>query len=160
MKTKNLIYSSVLCALSIATCCIMFMPILTASEITPFNLIELFDYWTYVEEYVWGIAAIITTVCAPLLFISSILCILSSCGVIKSKKMDLILYIVNIVLVSSIVAVIVNYFLGLGRTIGARGFKLFQGETYFSYSTAFFYLHCVFSIAMLVLSILNRKKNK
>ena len=160
MKTKNLIYSAVLCALSVATFCIMFMPILNASEITPFNLIELFDYWTYVEEYVWGIAAIITTVCAPLLFISSILCILSSCGVIKNEKMDLILYIVNIVLVSLIATVIVNYFLGLGRTISARGFKLFQGKTYFAYSTAFFYLHCVFSIAMLVLSILNRKKNK
>lgn len=158
MKVKNLVYSSILCALSIAVFCITFMSILEGVDYSAFEAAKTVGDWYYIEQYLWGIAGLITVICSPLLFISSVLCILSSIGLIKSKKLDLFLYIINIILAFLIVGVIVNYFLGLGRTLGERGLQLFKGETYFNHSTAFFYLHCAFSVGALVLSILNRKK--
>lgn len=160
MNKKKLILSSVLGALAVATLLIMLMPILTEVSTTPFDLVGKVSEWYYLEEYLWGIAGLIATICLPLLIITTDLCILSACGVIKSKKFDLILYIINIVLAFLCVGAIVNYFLGLGRTLGMGGLKLFKGETYFKYSSAFFYLYSVFSIAMLVITILNRKWRK
>lgn len=160
MNKKKLIFNSVLCGLSVVTLFIMFMPILTTVDITVFDLVKYAGEWVFMEEYLWGIAGLISTICLPLLVVSSVLGILSACGVIKCKKLDTALYIVNIVLASFVVAVIVNYFLGLGRTIGMSGLKLFKGKTLFSSATAFFYLHCVFSIGMLVLACLNRSKKK
>lgn len=160
MNKKKLIFCYVMQVLSIATLFIMLMPIVKASgaSMIVFETVLNVDNWYYMEEYLFGIAGLITVICLPLLIISLELCKLSACGVIKSKKLDLILYIINIVLASLVVGVIVNYFLGLGRTIGMSGLKLFKGKTMFSYATAFFYLHCVFSIAMLVLACLNRNK--
>lgn len=162
MNKKSLIISSVLSALAITTLLIMFMSILDVKgfEISMFDYIKEMDNWYYIQDYLWGIGALISVVCLPLLIMSTIFCILSACGVIKSKKLDLILYIVNIVLAFLVVCVIVNYFLGLGRTLGMSGLKLFKGTTYFKYASAFFYLHCSLSIAMLVLACLNRKKSK
>jgi len=112
------------------------------------------------EEYLFGIAGLITLICSLLLLVSTELCKLSACGVIKSKKFDITLYIINIVLTALVVGVIVNYFLGLGRTIGMTGLKLFKGTTWFEYATAFFGLHCLFSITMLVAACLNLSKKK
>ncbi len=162
MNKKKLIYSSVLCALAIITLFIMFMPIIemAGAGVDVFTLVGNPGRWTYIQEYLFGIAGLVATICLPLLIVSSVVCILSACGVIKNKKLDKVLYIVNIVLATLVVAVIVNYFLGLGRTLGKSGLKLFQGETYFKYATAFFYLHCIFSIGMLVVSCLNKKSKK
>ena len=158
MNKKKLIFSSALCGLAIATLLIMLMPILTEADTTAFDLVGKVGEWYYIEEYLWGIAGLISTICLPLLIVSSALSILSACGVIKCRKLDIALYIVNIVLAFLVVGVVVNYFLGLGRTLGMSGLKLFKGTTYFDYSTAFFYLHTVFSIALFVVAILNRSK--
>jgi len=160
MDKKKLIFSYVLQILAVATFFITIMPILKnkGSSMTVFELVLNTGGWVFMEEYLFGIAGLISVICLPLLIISLELYKLCACGVIKSKKLELALYIINIVLISLVVAVIVNYFLGLGRTIGMSGLKLFKGKTWFSYATAFFYLHCVFSIGMLVVSILNKPK--
>lgn len=160
MKTKKLILSYVLQILAIATIFITFMPIIKVGNIsmTVFEIVLDVGDWVDMEEYLFGIAGLITIICMPLLLISAELCKLSACGVIKSKKFDLIVYIVNIVLAALAVGVIVNYFLGLGRTIGMSGLKLFKGETWFEHTTAFFYLHCLFSIGALVVACFNRSK--
>lgn len=160
MNKKKLIFSYIVQILAIATLFITIIPIIKVpgASMTVFELVLDTGNWVNMEEYLFGIAGLITLICSPLLIISLELTKLSACGVIKNKKFDLILYIINIVLASLVVAVIVNYFLGLGRTIGMSGLKLFQGKTWFNYATAFFYLHCVFSIAMLVISILNKKE--
>lgn len=162
MNKKKLIFSYILQILAIATLFIMFVPILKAGDVlmVPFELVLNVGNWVYMEEYLFGIAGLISVICLPLLIISLELCKLSACGVIKSKKLDLALYIINIILISLVVGVIVNYFLGLGRTRGMSGLKLFKGQTNFKYATAFFYLHTVFSIAMLVIACLNRSKRK
>ena len=162
MNKKKLIFSYALQILSIATLFIMFMPIIKVGGVsmTVFEIALDVGDWIDMEEYLFGIAGIISLVCLPLLIISTEVCKLSATGTIKCKKLDMILYIINIVLTVLVVGVIVNYFLGLGRTIGTTGLKLFKGTTWFEYATAFFYLHCVFSIAMLVVAILNRSKNK
>ena len=161
MNKKKLILCYVLQILAVATMCITILPIIDTNgngSMTVFELVLNAGEWVYMEEYLFGIAGLIIIISLPLLIISLELCKLSATGVIKNKKLDLALYIVNIVLISLVVGVIVNYFLGLGRTIGESGLKLFKGETLFKYSTAYFYLHCVFSIAMLVLAILNKNK--
>ena len=162
MNKKKLILTYVLQILAFATLAITFMPILKSGDalMVPFELVLNVGNWVFMEEYLFGIAALITVICMPLLIISLELCKLSACGVIKSKKLDLALYIINIVLASLVVGVVVNYFLGLGRTIGMSGLKLFQGKTLFSYATAFFYLHTAFSIAMLVVACLNLTRKK
>ena len=162
MDKKKLIFCYVIQILSIVVLGIMLMPIIKVSShtLTPMELVLKVNDWYYMEEYLFGIAALITLITAPLLVISLELCKLSACGVINSKLMDKILYIVNIVLVAFIVGVSVNYFLGLGRTIGKSGLQLFKGSTYFEFATAFFYLHVAISIAMLVVAILNRKGKK
>lgn len=162
MNTKKLVYSSMLCGLSITTLFIMFMPIVESitGGMSVFNLVGNIDSWMRIQEYLFGIAGLIATIILPILILSSVVCILSALGIIKSKKLDKALYIVNIVLSALVVATIVNYFLGLGRTVGMSGLKLFKGPTYFDIATAFFYLHCVFSIAMLVVACLNFSKTK
>ncbi len=163
MNKKKLIFSYILQVLAIITIFITFMPIIKVGNVsmTVFEIVLDVGEWVDMEEYLFGIAGLISIICLPLLLISAELCKLSACGVIKSKKFDLILYIINIVLASLVVCVIVNYFLGLGRTIGMSGLKLFKGTTWFKYATAFFYLHCVFSISALVVACLNiPKKSK
>ena len=162
MKKKNLIVSVLISCFSIVTLFIMFMPILDLPlvDTNVFDLVGAIDKWYLIEEYLWGIAGLISTICLPILFVSSVLCILSACGVIKNKKLDKFLYILNIVLALLVVLVIVNYFLGFGRTIGKSGLKLFQGPTYFDHVSAFFYLHSVFSVILLVLACLNKKCKK
>lgn len=162
MNKKKLIFTYVLQILAIATLFIMIMPIIKVpgASMTVFEIVLDIGEWIDMEEYLFGIAGLISLISLPLLVISLELTKLSACGVIKSKKLDLALYIINIVLISLVVAVIVNYFLGLGRTIGVSGLKLFQGTTWFKYATAFFYLHSAFSISMLVISILNKRKAK
>ena len=161
MNKKRLIFSSILCGLAITTLFLMFMPIVSADgEVMPrmFELATGAGQWVYVQEYVWGIGALIATICLPILIASSAVSILSACGVIKCKALDKALYILNIVLASFVVATIVNYTLGLGRTIGAPGFQLFTGPTFFQYSTAYYYLHCIFSIGALVMACLARTR--
>jgi len=160
MDKKKLIFTYVLQILSVATLFIMVMPIIVVpgASMTVFEIVLDTGAWIDMEEYLFGIAGLITLISLLLLIISLELTKLIACGVIKNKKFDLVLYIINIVLVSLVVAVIVNYFLGLGRTIGVSGLKLFQGTTWFKYATAFFYLHCAFSIGMLIISILNKSK--
>jgi len=160
MNKKKLIFSYVLQILAVATLFIMIMPIIKVpgGSMTVMEIVLKTGYWVDMEEYLFGIAGLISIICCPLLIISTELSKLSACGIIKSKKFDLILYIINIVLTVLVVGVVVNYFLGLGRTIGVSGLKLFQGTTWFKYATAFFYLHTAFSIAMLVIAILNRNK--
>lgn len=163
MNKKKLIFSYVLQALALATMFIMLMPIVKVygSTMVVFQIVLDIEKWYFMEEYLFGIAGLITIISMPLLLIGAELCKLSACGVIKSKKFDLIVYIVNIVLAALTVGVIVNYFLGLGRTIGMSGLKLFKGETMFKYATAFFYIHCVLSIGALVVACLNiPKKSK
>jgi len=160
MDKKKLIFSYVLQILAVTTLFITIMPIIKVpgASMTVFEIVLDTGNWVDMEEYLFGIAGLISLISLPLLIISLELTKLSACGVIKSKKFDLALYIINIVLISLVVAVIVNYFLGLGRTIGMSGLKLFKGTTWFNYATAFFYLHCVFSIAMLVIACLNKSK--
>lgn len=160
MNKKKLIFSYVMQILAIATLFITFMPIIKVpgASMTVFEIVLDAGDWIDMEEYLFGIAGLISIICLPLLIISLELCKLSAVGVIKNKKFDLALYIINIVLVSLVVAVIVNYFLGLGRTIGMSGLKLFKGKTWFNYATAFFYLHCAFSVLMLVAACLNKAK--
>ena len=160
MNKKKLIYTYVLQVLAVATLFIMVMPIIKASgsSMAVFETVLNVGDWVFMEEYLFGIAGLISVICLPLLVISLELNKLCASGVIKNKKLELVLYIVNIVLVALVVGVTVNYFLGLGRTIGMSGLKLFKGKTLFSYATAFFYLHTIFSIAMLVIAILNRNK--
>ena len=162
MNKKKLIFNYVLQILAFATIMIMLMPIIQipGESLSVMELVLETGNWVNLEEYLFGIAGLISIICCPLLVISAEIGKLCACGVIKSKKLDLALYIVNIVLASLVVGVIVNYFLGLGRTIGKGGLQLFQGPTWFNYTTAFFYLHCVFSIAMLVLACLNFTKKK
>ena len=160
MDKKKLIFSYVLQILALATLVITIIPIIKVpgASMTVFEIVLDVGEWIDMEEYLFGIAGLISLISLPLLLISLELTKLVGCGVIRNKKFDLALYIINIVLISLVVAVIVNYFLGLGRTIGVSGLKLFQGTTWFKYATAFFYLHCVFSIGMLVVSILNKNK--
>lgn len=160
MDKKKLIFTYVLQALAVATLFIMIMPIIVVpgASMTVFEIVLDIGEWVDMEEYLFGIAGLIALISLLLLIISLELTKLVACGVIKNKKFDLVLYIINIILVSLVVAVIVNYFLGLGRTIGVSGLKLFQGTTWFKYATAFFYLHCAFSIGMLIISILNKRK--
>jgi len=162
MNKKKLILSYILQILAVATLFITFMPIIKVGNVsmTVFEIVLRIDVWIDMEEYLFGIAGLITLICSPLLLISAELCKLSATGVIKNRVLDIVLYIINIVLTFLIVGVCVNYFLGLGRTIGVSGLKLFQGTTWFSYATSFFYLHVAFSIAMFVIAILNRKKSK
>jgi len=162
MNKKKLIFCYVMQLLALATLIITIIPIVKASgeSMTVFELVLHAGDWVFMEEYLFGIAGLISVISLPLLIIGLELTKLSACGVINNKKFDLAMYIINIVLASIVVAVIVNYFLGLGRTIGMSGLKLFKGKTLFSYATAFFYLHCVFSIGMLVLACLNRSKKK
>ena len=162
MNKKKLILSYVLQVLAIAIFFIMLLPIIKGPgfSMTVFEIVLDAGEWIDMEEYLFGIAGLISTICLPILIVSLELCKLSACGVIKSKKFDLVLYIVNIILAFLLVGVIVNYFLGLGRTIGMNGLKLFKGKTWFDYTTAFFYLHCAFSIATLVLCCMNKNKNK
>ena len=160
MNKKKLILSYVLQILALATLVITIFPIIKVpgASMTVFEIVLDTGDWIDMEEYLFGIAGLITLISSPLLIISLELNKLCAAGVIKNKKLELALYIVNIVLVSLVVAVIVNYFLGLGRTIGVSGLKLFQGTTWFKYATAFFYLHCALSIGMLVVSILNKNQ--
>ena len=163
MNKKKLIFCYVMQILAVATLFITFMPIIKVpgASMTVFETVLEAGNWVNMEEYLFGIAGLISVISLPLLIISLELCKLSTVGVIKNKKFDLALYIINIVLTSLVVGVVVNYFLGLGRTIGMSGLKLFQGTTWFKYATPFFYLHTTFSISMLVISILNKsKKNK
>ena len=160
MDKKKLIFTYILQVLAVATMAITIMPIIEVpgESMTVFEIILDTGDWIDMEEYLFGIAGLISIISLPLLIISLELTKLVACGVIKNKKLDLALYIINIILISLVVAVIVNYFLGLGRTIGMSGLKLFKGKTWFSYATAFFYLHCVFTIGMLVVACLNRSK--
>ena len=160
MNKKKLILSYVLQILAVATLFIIFMPIIKVpgQTLSVMEIVMDTGNWVDMEEYLFGIAGLISMICLPLVIISTELCKLSACGVIKNKKLDLALYIINIVLASLVVGVVVNYFLGLGRTIGMSGLKLFQGTTWFKYATAFFYLHTAFSVSMLVVAILNKKK--
>ncbi len=160
MNKKKLIFSYVIQLLALGTLLLMFMPIIQApgESLTVLELVLNSGKWVYMEEYLFGIAGLVTIISAPLLLITTELCKLSACGVIKCKKFDLAMYIVNIILTSFLVAVIVNYFLGLGRTIGMSGLVLFKGTTWFSYATAYFYLYSAFSIGSLVLACLNRNK--
>ena len=162
MNKKKLIISYVLQILAVATLGLMIMPIIKVpgASMSVMEIILETGNWVDMEEYLFGIAGLITIISAPLLIIFAELNKLCACGVIKNKKFDLAIYIINIVLASLIVAVIVNYFLGLGRTIGVSGLKLFQGTTWFKYATAYFYLFCVFSIAALVIAILNKSKKE
>ena len=162
MNKKKLIFCYAMQILAVIVLGIMLMPIIKTkyASVTSMELALQVEEWFYMEEYLFGIAGLITLITAPLLIVSLELCKLSECGVIKCKLMDKILYIVNIVLTAIILGVAVNYFLGLGRTIGKSGLKLFQGHTYFEFATAFFYLHVVFSVAMLVIAILNMNKKK
>ena len=88
------------------------MPIIVVpgASMTVFEIVLDTGDWVDMEEYLFGIAGLISIICLPLLIISLELCKLSAVGVIKNKKFDLALYIINIVLVSLVVAVIVNYF--------------------------------------------------
>jgi len=162
MNKKKLIFSYALQILAVLTIGIMFMPIIEVGNVsmTVFEIVLKTGEWIDMEEYLFGIAGLITLICSLLLLVSTELCKLSACGVIKSKKFDITLYIINIVLTALVVGVIVNYFLGLGRTIGMNGLKLFKGTTWFEFATAFFGLHCLFSIAMLVAACLNLSKKK
>ena len=163
MNKKKLIFCYAMQLLALATLVITIIPIVKVpggGSMTVFELVLHAGDWVYMEEYLFGIAGLISVISLPLLIIGLELTKLSACGVINNKKLDLAMYIINIVLASFVVAVIVNYFLGLGRTIGMSGLKLFKGKTLFSCATAFFYLHCVFSIGMLVLACLNRSKKK
>lgn len=161
MNKKKLILCYVLQVLAIATLFITIMPIIKVpgASMSVFEIVLDTGDWIDMEEYLFGIAGLISLICLPLLVISLELCKLSACGVINNKKFDLALYIINIVLAALVAAVIVNYFLGLGRTIGVSGLKLFKGKTWFSYATAFFYLHTAFSVAMVVVAALNRTKS-
>ena len=160
MNKKKLIFSYILQILAVATLAITVMPIIKVpgASMTVFEIVLDVGEWIDMEEYLFGIAGLISLISLPLLIISLEITKLTACGVINNKKIDLALYIINIILISLVVGVIVNYFLGLGRTIGVSGLKLFKGTTWFKYATAFFYLHCVFAIGMLVISILNKNK--
>ena len=160
MDKKKLIFSYALQLLALATLFIMLMPIIKiyGTSMTVMEIVLDVGNRVNMEEYLFGIAGLISVICLPLLMIGAELNKLCACGVIKNKTFDLILYIVNIVLAACVVGVVVNYFLGLGRTIGMNGLKLFKGTTWFEFATAFFYLHTVFSIAMLVIAILNMNK--
>ena len=160
MDKRKLLISYGLQALAIVTLFIMFMPIVKSGSATMvvFEQVIKAGQWVYMEEYLFGIAGLITTICLPILIVSLEVCKLSAVGIIKSKTVDLICYIVNIVLTSCVAGVIVNYFLGLGRTMGMSGLVLFKGPTMFKYSTAFFYLHCIFAAAMVVGACFNRTK--
>lgn len=160
MNKKSLIFSSILCGLSIATLLFMLIPIVNDLGMSMFYLLGN-NGWYYFEEIIWGIAAIVQIVCLPLLILSFVLSILRACNVIKTNKFDLALYIINIVLSLLLVAVIVNLTLGLGRSFDGPGIKFFQGETYFNYASAYYYLNAIFSVAILVLSCINKpSKNK
>lgn len=161
MNKKKLILSVAMCLLSAVTLFIMFIPIISVSgyDLGLFTLITRTDSWYMVEEYVWGIGAYISLITLPLLFFSSILSIFVACGEIKNKIVQKVLYVLNIVLSSIVVAVVVNYFLGLANGVDAKGLKLFDGTTFFKYSTAFFYLYTLFSVGILVMSCFN-KTNK
>ena len=162
MDKKKLIFCYVVQVLSVVTLFIMAMPIIKvsgASMSVMDAVIEVGD-WVFMEEYLFGIAGLITIISLPILIISVEFCKLSACGVIKNRVVDLILYIVNIVIIVLVVGVSVNYFLGLGRTIGMSGLKLFKGPTNFKNATPFFYLHVLFSVSMLVVAILNKPSKK
>lgn len=162
MNKKKLILSSALCLLSVATLFIMFIPIVSNQGVGMdlFPFLTRIELWYSMEEYLWGIATLISIICLPLLFFGSILSILCACGQINNRKIELTVYIINIVLAFLVLGVTVNYFLGLGRTIGMSGLKLFKGSTWFDCATAFFYLHCALSLSALVVACLNCPKRK
>ena len=163
MNKKKIIFSSILRTLSIGLIFVLIlMPIVAegSNAIGTVELITNVGKWVYMEEYLFGIAGLIAIICLPLLAVSAELCVLSDTGVIKCKKLDTALYIINIVLSALLVGAGVNYFLGLGRTLGLSGLQLFKGPTYFNFATAHFYIYIVVAVGMLVLSILNRKSKK
>jgi len=162
MDKKKLIFSYVVQILAFASIAILFVPILKAKDHS-MSILELIintGKWVYMEEYLFGIAGLIIIICSPMLLITTELCKLSACGVIKCKKLDTALYIINIVLTGLLVCTIVNYFLGLGRTMGMSGLVLFKGRNNFVYTIAYFYLHVVFSVSMLIFVILNKQNKK
>ncbi len=161
MNKKKLIFCYVLQILALATMVLLMMPLVKNSGLNGAVMgLLISSEWIMIEDYLFAIAGIITVVTMLLLLISLELYKLCACGVIKNKIFDRVLYIINIVLISFAVATIVNYFLGLGRTTHMSGLHLFQGETLFKYATPVFYLHCVFTITMLVLAILCKNKKK
>ena len=156
MNKKYLICSSILCGLALTIMLLMFMPVLNISGMTMFNLVGNADIWYNFEDYVWGIGAIILLVVLPILIINSVLCILSACNVIKNKRMDKVLYIINIVLAMIALTTIIFFFLGYGRSISAKKVKLFVGTTYFKYTTSYLPLHCVATIFTAFTALINK----
>jgi len=161
MNKKKIILSSILLVLSVVTLAIMAMPVIQETTWGAIDLAGKASSWYYMEEYLIGIAGLVSIICLPLLILSSFLSLISACCEIKNKAFNIVLFVVNIVLALLVFGVSVNYFLTLGRTIGMSGLKLFKGPTLFEYATPFFYLHCIFSLSMLVLACLNfSKKSK
>ena len=163
VNVKNLVLSSFLAAASLILLFIMFMPIISSKgiiEISMFDMATRSTEWYMLEEYLWGIGALVATISLPILFVGSVLSILSALGIIKNKKLDKALYIFNIVFAGFVFSMIVMYMVGLGSSLTVRGHSFFVGITYFDYATAFFYVHCVFSFLALVAACFNCPKAK
>lgn len=158
MNLKKLIFCYVLQVLAVATLGILLMPVMKVEGIASAGVMDsviLVGDWVYMEDYLFGIAGLITLITCPLLIIVTELYKLSACGIIKNRVYDMVLYITSIVLAFIVVGTVVNMFLALGRTRGMSGLKLFKGTTNFEYATPYFYLHTAFALTMLTISAIN-----
>ncbi len=156
MNKKYLICSSVLCGFALTTLLLMLIPVLSISDMTMFDLVGKVNLWYNFEDYVWGIGAIMLVVTLSILIVNSVLCILSACKVIKNKRIDKVLYVINIILTILVALTIILFFLGYGRSLSARKVKLFVGTTYFKYATSYLPLHSVATVLTFFAALLNR----
>ena len=93
MNKKKLIFSYVVQILAIAILFIMVMPIVKVGNSVSITVMELafnMNEWVDMQEYLFGIAGIITLAVCPLLIITTELCKLSAVGVIKCKALDIV----------------------------------------------------------------------
>lgn len=158
MNKKYLICSSVLCGFAVTALLLMLIPVLDISNMTMYDLIGNTSLWYNFEDYVWGVGAMILVIILPILIVNCALCILSACGVIKNKRIDKVLYVINIVLTVIVLATIIPYLLGYGRSLSVRKTKLFVGTTYFKYATSYLPLHILVSVLSVFTALINRSK--
>ena len=163
INIKNLVLSSFLAAASLILLFIMFMPILSGNafeSISMFKMTTNISNWYMLEHYMWGVGALVSTISLPILFVGSVGSILCALGIIKNKKLELALYILNIIFAFFVFSITAMYLVGFGSSLTVSGHSFFVGTTYFDFATPFFYVHSVFIVLALVAACLNWPKNK
>ena len=139
------------------------MPILSGNGIESISMFKMttnISNWYMLEEYMWGVGALVSTISLPILFVGSVGSILCALGLIKNKKLGLALYILNIIFAFFVFSITAMYLVGFGSSLTVSGHSFFVGITYFDFATPFFYVHSVFAFLALVAACFNCPKAK